>query len=75
MKVKTSITLSPGVLALIDKHAKQSNRSVFVEEAVKAYVLSLARRYRDQKDLEIINRTAERLNQEAMDALDYQAEI
>ncbi len=75
MKVKTSITLTPGVLALIDKHAKESNRSVFVEEAVRAYVSSLARRQRDRRDLEILNSNAERLNHDVMDALDYQAEI
>lgn len=75
MKVKTSITLSRDTLALIDKHAKERNRSVFVEEAVKAYVSFLARRQRDRNDLQILNAAATRLNEEAMDALDYQAEI
>ena len=74
MKVKTSITLSPGVLALIDRHAKERNRSVFVEEAVRAYVAQLARQLRDHEDRQIIDAAADRLNREAMDALDYQAE-
>jgi hypothetical protein len=46
-----------------------------VEEAVRAYVSSLARRQRDRRDLGILNSNAERLNQDVMDTLDYQAEI
>jgi hypothetical protein len=74
MKVKTSVTLSPGVLALTDRHAKEQNRSVFVDEAVEAYVSYLSRQLRDRKDEEIIDAAADRLKEEAMDALDYQAE-
>jgi len=75
MKVKTSVTLSPGVLALIERHARDRNRSAFVEEAVRAYSAQLSRRGRDRRDREIIDAAADRLNREALDALDYQAEL
>jgi predicted DNA-binding antitoxin AbrB/MazE fold protein len=35
----------------------------------------LSKRERDAKDLEIINRNADRLNEEAMDVLNYQIEL
>lgn len=35
----------------------------------------LSKRERDAKDLEIINRNADRLNKEAMDVLEYQIEL
>lgn len=35
----------------------------------------LTKRERDAKDLEIINRNADRLNEEAIEALSYQAEM
>jgi hypothetical protein len=37
-----------------------------------AYLAQLERQARDRKDVEIINRNAERLNREAMDTLEYQ---
>jgi predicted DNA-binding antitoxin AbrB/MazE fold protein len=35
----------------------------------------LTKHERDAKDLEIINRNADRLNEEALDVLDYQIEL
>jgi len=37
------------------------------------YLRAKARAARDARDLEIINRNAERLNHEALDVLEYQA--
>jgi metal-responsive CopG/Arc/MetJ family transcriptional regulator len=73
MKVKTSITLSRDVLEAIDKRSGSSrSRSEFVEEAVRSYVAQLVRREAEARDLEIINRRADILNEEASDVLDYQ---
>jgi metal-responsive CopG/Arc/MetJ family transcriptional regulator len=73
MKVKTSITLSRDVLEAIDKRSGSSrSRSEFVEEAVRSYVAQLVRRETEARDLEIINRRADILNEEASDVLDYQ---
>ena len=76
MKVKTSVTLSQEILALIDQHVEgENNRSAFIELAVKTYLELIIRKKRDQNDLQIINRLSEKLNREAIDVLQYQAEL
>lgn len=74
MKVKTSITLSEELLKVLDKRAKQhhKNRSEFIEAAVWALVRQLAHNEQDARDLEILNRRADFLNEEAADVLSYQ---
>jgi metal-responsive CopG/Arc/MetJ family transcriptional regulator len=73
MKIKTSITLSEDILAAIDKRSGQfKNRSDFIEAAIRAYIDRLLRAEQDARDLAIINRQADRLNQEAVDVLAYQ---
>lgn len=74
MKVKTSVTLSQEILALIDQYLEgENNRSSFIELAVRTYLELIKRNKRDQKDLETINRLSDKLNTEAMDVLRYQA--
>ena len=76
MKVKTSITLSEDLLKAIDKHtAKYKNRSEFIEDAVRAFIIQLIRRQQDARDLKIINQRADYLNQEAGDVLTYQVDL
>ena len=70
MRVKTSITLPPDLLSRLDRVDK--NRSALLERAAVAYLAQLERGARDQRDIEIIDRNAERLNREAMDTLEYQ---
>jgi metal-responsive CopG/Arc/MetJ family transcriptional regulator len=73
MKVKTSITISKNVLKEIDLViSKSGNRSLFIEEAVKNYLMHKKRAVRNKNDLEIINRSADELNKEAGDILSYQ---
>jgi len=73
MKLKTSITLSEGIMADINKQSSQfKNRSDFIETAVRSYIDQMRRAEQDAKDLAIINRRARRLNQEAVDVLAYQ---
>ena len=73
MKLKTSITISEDILAAIDKRSGQfKNRSDFIETAIRAYIERLLRMEQDARDLAIINRQADRLNQEAVDVLAYQ---
>ena len=75
MKVKTSITLSPAAIEAIDEIAgTRSSRSRVIEQAVAEFVATHRRRERDAKDLEILNRSAERLNRETEDVLRYQVE-
>ena len=74
MKVKTSITLSKEVLSQIDRYTEgASNRSAFIELAVRTYLELVQRNKRDRRDLEIINRLSAKLNQEAKEVLQYRA--
>jgi metal-responsive CopG/Arc/MetJ family transcriptional regulator len=76
MKIKTSVTLSRDVIALIDEHAEgENNRSAFIELAVRTYLEILQRKKRDQDDLRTINRLSDKLNKEAEDVLSYQVEM
>jgi metal-responsive CopG/Arc/MetJ family transcriptional regulator len=73
MKVKTSITLSEDLLDAIDKRSGQfKNRSDFIETAMRVYIEQIIREEQNARDLDIINRQADRLNQEAIDVLAYQ---
>jgi metal-responsive CopG/Arc/MetJ family transcriptional regulator len=70
VRVKTSITLPKELLSRLDSVDK--NRSALLERAALVYLARLEAQERDQKDVRIINRSAERLNREAMDVLGYQ---
>lgn len=73
MKVKASITISDDILRAVDSLSKPySNRSEFIESAVRRFIEQLKREKRNAEDLKIINRRAKRLNREAADVLDYQ---
>ncbi|MBX7256868.1 MAG: ribbon-helix-helix domain-containing protein [Candidatus Hydrogenedentes bacterium] len=73
MKIKTSITLSEDLLTAIDERSQQfKNRSGFIEEAVRSFLAQIHKQEVDAKDLAILNKHAERLNQEAEDVLGYQ---
>ena len=76
MKEKTSITLSKEVLAGIDRVAgSKQSRSAFIEDVLTQYLKKRVREQRDARDLALINRNAEQLNQDAEDALGYQSPI
>lgn len=75
MKIKTSITLTPQTVHEIDEIAgPDANRSRVIEQAVMEFIERHRRRVRDNKDLEILNRSADDLNREVEDILTYQAE-
>lgn len=75
MKVKTSITLSDGVLEAVDRLLPEyKTRSAAIEAAVVDFVAAHAKRRRDRRDRDLLDRHAERLNAEATDVLDYQAD-
>ena len=76
MKEKTSITLSREVLSGIDRivGSKQS-RSAFIEAVLSQYLRERKKAQRDARDLELINRHADELNRDALEALEYQAPL
>ena len=76
MKVKTSITLSEDLLEAIATLPEPfQNRSTFLETAAWAYLSQLRREAIHTRDIEIINRRADYLNAEVMDALTYQVPL
>ena len=76
MKIKTSITLSEEVLVEIDKISGETrNRSAFIEIAIRDFLKKRAKKIRDDRDLEILNKNSKRLNREAEDVLSYQVEL
>jgi hypothetical protein len=75
MKIKTSITLSASTIEAVDKLAGPGMaRSRVIEQAVLEFVQRRRRQLREQRDLEILNRSADRLNREIEDVLAFQAE-
>ena len=76
MKVKTSVTLSENLLhAIAELPEPYQNRSIFLETAAWAYLSQLRREAIHARDIEIINRRADYLNAEVMDALAYQVPL
>jgi metal-responsive CopG/Arc/MetJ family transcriptional regulator len=74
MKEKTSISLSKDLLAQVDRLAGSKNsRSAFIERILRRYIRERRRAALNTRDLVRINRSAERLNREAADVLEYQA--
>jgi metal-responsive CopG/Arc/MetJ family transcriptional regulator len=70
VRIKTSITLPEDLLKFINR--TDPNRSAFIERASRAYLARLEKAKREAKDIQIINANADRLNEEAMDVLEYQ---
>lgn len=76
MKIKTSVTISEELLAVMnDFLGADLNRSLFLERAAWAYIAKLRRAQQNAQDIEIINRRADYLNSEVMDALSYQVPL
>jgi len=76
MKQKASITLSPEVLAQVDRLAgTKYSRSALIERVLRKYFRDRHRAALHARDVQLINRAADELNAEARDALQYQAPI
>jgi metal-responsive CopG/Arc/MetJ family transcriptional regulator len=70
VRVKTSITLPEELLHRLDRVDR--DRSALLERAAELYLAHLEKQDRECRDLGIIDANAERLNEEALDVLDYQ---
>jgi metal-responsive CopG/Arc/MetJ family transcriptional regulator len=70
VRTKTSVTLPDDLLEKIDR--TDSNRSSFLERAARQYLAYLERDQREKQDSAILNSQADRLNEEALDVLEYQ---
>jgi metal-responsive CopG/Arc/MetJ family transcriptional regulator len=73
MRVRTTVTLPKDLLIRVDALAgKKHKRSEIVESALRDFLQKKARTVRDKRELEIINANADKLNEEALDVLEYQ---
>ncbi len=72
-KVKTSVSLSEGLLHAIDALAGKARRSAWIERSVRASVQRALRHQRDENDLRLLNEHADSLNRESADALACQS--
>lgn len=71
MRIKTSVTLPEDLLQRIDR--EDANRSAFLELAARKLLRDDEMARRRRNDAAIINRIADRLNEEAADVLGYQS--
>ncbi len=71
-KVKTSVSLSEGLLRAVDMLAGKSSRSAWIERSIRASVRRALKRQRDDDEVRLLNEHAESLNRESADALAYQ---
>jgi metal-responsive CopG/Arc/MetJ family transcriptional regulator len=76
MSVKVSIVLSDDVFQVINTFAQtDKSRSQFIETALRQFIAKIQRDEQQQRDIDIINRHADRLNAETEDALSYQVPL
>lgn len=77
MKVETTISLAPELLQELDRILANNgygSLSDLIEEALRNFLSQGEQPARSSDDLELINRNADRLNEEAQDVLTYQVE-
>jgi metal-responsive CopG/Arc/MetJ family transcriptional regulator len=73
MKAKESITLPLPLLVEIDRLiGEHASRSAYIEKVLRDHVRDTERQAIQQRDLELINAAADRLNAEVEDVLEYQ---
>ena len=76
MKSKTSVTLSPEVLSGVKRAARKGeSRSETIERLLRERLREEAARRARDREIALINRHADELNAEAMDALSYQDDL
>ena len=75
MKKKASISVSEQLLKMIDQLPQKPTRSEIIEEALVLYFRNRKAIERDESDLVILNKHSKELNEEALDALEFQSSI
>jgi metal-responsive CopG/Arc/MetJ family transcriptional regulator len=76
MRVKTSVTIDEAVLRAIDRAASpQRSRSRILEDAAREFLKRRSRTARDERDLRILDASAEELNREMQDVLLFQGDV
>lgn len=76
MRLKTSVALSQSTLHYLDQMALEyKNRSAVVEAALVYFFEQKKKSLREAKDLMLLNKKSNELNQEAEDVLSYQVKL
>ena len=74
VRVRISVTIGENVLRAIDKATTRNrNRSRVIEDAAREFLARRARTAKEARDLEILNASADALNQEMDDVLAFQS--
>lgn len=71
-RVETTLSLPKDLLEQANQTNKDEKISDVIETALREFLKRRARAVRDQRELENINANAEKLNEEALDVLEYQ---
>jgi metal-responsive CopG/Arc/MetJ family transcriptional regulator len=78
MKIQTTISLEPELLKNLDQILVTNGHhslSDLIEDLLQRFLVESRAPRGDHNELEMINRNADRLNQEAEDVLTYQVEL
>ncbi len=71
-RIETVVRLPKDLLEQASDLNMEDQISEVTEKALRALVKNTQRAERDKRELEVINRNAEALNEEALDVLEYQ---
>ncbi len=71
-RIETTISLPKDLFEQANEIDKDEQIAEVIETALREFVKSKARAARDQRELELINANADKLNEEALDVLEYQ---
>lgn len=71
-RIETVVSLPKDLLEQANKLNKTEKISDVIESALRDYVAKETHKELNRRDIEIINANAEKLNEEALDTLEYQ---
>jgi metal-responsive CopG/Arc/MetJ family transcriptional regulator len=78
MKIETTISLEPELLQKLDRLLESnghSSLSELIEDLIRGFLAKADKPTYDLRELELINKNADRLNKEAEDVLTYQIDL
>ena len=71
-RIETTVSLPKDLFEQVNHISKDSEISDVIETALRDYVAKESRQELNRRDIEIINANADKLNEEALDVLEYQ---
>lgn len=71
-RIETTVSLPKDLFDKANQISKDAEISDVIETALRDYVAKETRKELNRRDIEIINANAEKLNEEALDTLEYQ---